>query len=167
MNAHSYPITWPITRILLMRALVILLTAAIALSLPSTAAAVPVQSIAVTVTVYYDGERVQVRFRDGAYDVLRLKGVDVRFCDQDRAIQRTRDLTQNRVTYLELATVARDPGTNELVGYLWVADVLINLTLVSEGYATANGVSSRYEQSMNAADASAVSRGLGPRIHSC
>ena len=40
MNAHSSLITWPITRIQLMRVWVIFLTAAIALSLPSTAAAV-------------------------------------------------------------------------------------------------------------------------------
>jgi endonuclease YncB( thermonuclease family) len=146
---------------------VLLVVAALVLAFPTVTQAVPIQAISVTVTTLYDGQHVGVRFEDGEREMLRLKGIEVPACFQAQAAQRTSELIQARVTFLELSSTPRDERTNELVGYLWSDSVLINLALVSEGYAFPNGEGSRYDQNLKAAGEVSEKRAVGVYAKAC
>src|SRR5262245_59541563 len=97
---------------------------------PRGALAQPLQSIAVTVTGNYDGERLDIAFRNGQHEVLRLAGITVPACVRQEAIARTQAFMEGRGTSVELTEPSRDDA-DHILGYLWVDAVLLNRLLVA------------------------------------
>src|SRR3954454_24814526 len=104
---------------------------ALLLTWPRVALAQPLQSVVVTVIGNHDGERLDLVFRTGQREVLRLAGIDVPECVRPGAIARTQALMEGRATSLEPTGQSRDDG-GQLVGYLWVDAVMLNRQLVAE-----------------------------------
>jgi endonuclease YncB( thermonuclease family) len=139
---------------------------ALTLAWPRVALAQPLQSIVVTVTANHDGQLLDIAFRNGQRDVLRLAGIDVPACVRQEAIARTQELMAGRGTSLELTGQSRDDA-GQLLGYLWIDAVMLNRLLVAEGYAAPAQGNWQYGESLRAAADGAQARGLGFWSRAC
>ena len=118
-------------------------------------------SFAVTVKSAESASVLNVVF-NGRSERIRLIGVSVPECIAYEASRRVSGLTYGRVAFLERDTSQRDYD-DAIPGYLWLDDVMVNLRLVGEGYALAegDGVNSRYDAELRSAAARARGRGVG------
>ena len=145
-----------------------LLTACALVSLPPIAQAQPVQTITVTVVAVDDsGERLDVVFRGGQRETVRLKGVRVLPCIREESLAEIRELTWARVVFLELSSNSRDPDTGHLAGYLWADAVMINEHLVARGLAAYTGEASRYQRGLRESGEAAQASRLGYHGRPC
>jgi endonuclease YncB( thermonuclease family) len=124
---------------------------------PRAAFGQSLQSIAVRVVDVSSANVLVIELQNGQSDTVRLAGINAPSCSQPDAIARVRSLALNKVVYLELAAQQRDAEGN-LVGYLWVDAVMLNVLLVSEGLAAPAAGAARYQQNLDSAGSSASAR---------
>jgi endonuclease YncB( thermonuclease family) len=118
------------------------------------------QSVAVRVADVPGANVLTIALQGGQMDTVRLAGINVPPCIQSDAIARVSGLTLNRTVYLELASQQRD-GMGNLVGYVWVDTVMLNVLLVSEGLAAPTTGAARYQQNIDNAGYAAAGRSRG------
>jgi endonuclease YncB( thermonuclease family) len=107
--------------------------------------------LSVLVTGVESGEVLDIRY-DGHPARLRLIGVAVPSCMIGDAGRRVDVVARGRVALLEMDSVTLD-SANEVLGYLWIDEVMLNIRLVSEGYAVfdSDGMNVRYDPEFLAA----------------
>ena len=118
-------------------------------------------SFAVTVKGVESGSVLNVVF-NGRSERIRLIGVDVPDCVATEAYRRVAGLVYGRVAFLELDTVQRDDD-DAVLGYVWIDNLMLNLRIAGDGYATAvsDGVNRRYDSDLRAAATRARNLGVG------
>ena len=127
----------------------------------------PLQTIAVSITTdVYGGGLVDVMLRGGQQETVRLAGISIKPCVLAGATAVTRDLAGGRWGYLELSSQQRDTDDN-LVGYIWIDTVLLNVELVRNGVAVPISTPSRYQSDLNSARDVARSRVAGGWGNGC
>jgi endonuclease YncB( thermonuclease family) len=117
--------------------------------------------VAVTIVRIEDGESLTIKF-GSAQKALHLDGVQVAPCMADEAANRLYGLAVGRAALLDYDR-ASYAATGELAGYAWVDGIMLNLVLVSEGYAIRGVGSSNAEYNRQSAQAerAAQTQGLG------
>lgn len=141
--------------------------AALLLLLWSTAAPVPPASaqqaapVAVVVLRAEGGDSLRVMF-GRVEKSLRLDGVRVAPCMAAEATTRLHGLAAGRAALLDYDRVSY-AATGELSGFVWIDGVMLNVLLVSEGYAVYRpGTStSAYDREAVAAQQAAATDGAG------
>ena len=117
--------------------------------------------VAVLVLRIEGGDSLTIQF-GSAQKALRLEGIRVAPCMAAEAANRLDGLAAGRAGLLDY-----DRGlyaaTGELAGYAWVDGIMLNLVLVSEGYAVrgVGAANAAFDREAIAAEQSARAQGLG------
>jgi endonuclease YncB( thermonuclease family) len=117
--------------------------------------------VATLVTRVEDGNLLTVKFGSDQ-KVLRLDGLRLGRCMGSDATQRLHGLVAGRAIQLQYDRSAL-ATTGELAGYAWVDGVMLNLILVSEGYAvrSSGAPEATYDREVVSAERNAQALGLG------
>jgi endonuclease YncB( thermonuclease family) len=138
-------------------AFVLFLSAYVATVMPVAAQ----QPVAVLVLRIEGADSLTIEF-GSSHKTLRLDGIRVAPCMAAEANNRLYGLAAGRAAQLDYDR-ASYAQTGQLSGYAWVDGIMLNLVLVSEGYAARDGgvANVTYDRDIATAELSARSQKLG------